>query len=105
MIDENFVIVAGIIASLGSLIYLFDTIKGKAKPNRVTFFFWTLGPLVAFSAQLKEGVGIQSLLTFIAGFFPLTILIASFINKKSYWKIGRFDLLCGFLALIGLILW
>jgi len=46
--------------------------------------------LIAFKAQIKEGVGIhQALLTFMVGFIPLIIFIASFINKKAYWKIGK----------------
>ncbi len=105
MLNENFVIVGAIIAGLGSLSYLIDTVKGKIQPNRVTFFFWSLAPLVAFAAEIKEGVGIQSLLTFMVGFTPLLILIASFANKKSYWKLGSFDYICGILSFLGLTLW
>ena len=65
-----------------------------------------MAPLIAFSAQIKEGVGFhQALLTFTAGFIPLVIFVASFVNKKSYWRLGRLDLSCGALSLIGLVLW
>lgn len=65
-----------------------------------------MAPLIAFAAQIKEGVGIhQSLLTFTVGFIPFLILVASFVNKKSYWKIGTFDIACGALSLVGLLLW
>ena len=33
------------------------------------------------------------------------VFIASFINKKAYWKLETFDLICGSLSLIGIILW
>lgn len=105
MINENFVIVGTIIAALGTLSYFIDTIKGKVKPNRVSFLMWSIAPLIAFVAQLKQGVGIQSLMTFSVGFLPLTIFIASFVNKKSEWKLTRFDLSCGLLSLVGLALW
>lgn len=106
MIDQNFAFLGAIIFALGSVGYLVDTVKGKVKPNRVTWFIWALAPLIAFSAQLEAGVGIhQSLLTFMAGFIPLVILLASFVNKKSYWKISKLDISCGVLSGIGLILW
>lgn len=105
MLNENFVILGFAIQILGGLGYLIETIQGKVKPNRVTFFLWALAPLIAFTAQIKQGVGIQSLLTFSVGFSPLLILIASFLNKKSVWKLGSFDFVCGFLSLVGLLIW
>jgi hypothetical protein len=36
MINQNFVILGAIIAAIGSLSYLIDTVKGKVKPNRVS---------------------------------------------------------------------
>ncbi len=36
---------------------------------------------------------------------PLLIFISSFLNKKAYWKITSFDIICGLIALSGLILW
>lgn len=66
---------------------------------------WALASLIAFAAQISKGVGLSSLMTFMVGFGPLTIFIASFFNKKSVWKIGRFDIVCGSLSLVGLIMW
>ncbi len=105
MLNQNFVILGAIISLVGGLSYLINTLKGRVKPNRVSFLMWSLAPLIAFIAEVKQGVGIQALMTFMVGFLPLTILIASFINKKSQWKLSSFDLACGALSLIGLILW
>jgi len=105
MLNENFVIVGAIIGAIGSLSYLIDTIKGKVMPNKVSFLLWALAPLIAFTAEIQKGVGIQSLMTFSVGFLPLTIFIASFFNKKSKWKLSRFDLICGAFSIVGLILW
>lgn len=44
-------------------------------------------------------------MTFIVGFNPLLIFLASFINKKSVWKITKLDLICGGLSFAGLLLW
>lgn len=105
MIHPNFVIIGALIQFFGSWSYLAETIKGKVKPNRVTWLLWSIAPLVAFSAQIQQGVGINSLTTFIVGFVPLIIFIASFINKKAEWKLGKLDITCGVLSLLGLILW
>ena len=105
MLDQNFVIVGTIIYLVGLASYVINTLKGRIKPNRVSFFLWALIPMVALAAQINEGVGIQSLTTFMAGFGPAAIFIASFINKKAFWKITKFDLICGALSIIGLLLW
>jgi hypothetical protein len=105
MINSNFVLLAALINFFGCTGYLIGTIKGTIKPNRVTWLLWAIAPLIAFAAQIKQGVGIESALTFIVGFSPLIIFLASFINKKSYWKLTTFDFICGFLSVCGLILW
>jgi uncharacterized membrane protein len=105
MLNENFVYIGAALSFLGALSYLIDTLKGKVQPNKVTWFVWALAPLVAFWATLQQGVGVQSLLTFMVGFNPLLIFLASFVNKKAYWKITKLDLTCGALAIVGLVLW
>lgn len=105
MLDEKFVILGAIFSFFGGLSYLIDTLKGETKPNKVTWFIWALVPFIAFSAEIKQGVGLQSLMTFMVGFNPLLIFIASFVNKKAIWQIGRSDIVCGVLSIAGLILW
>ena len=105
MLDERFVLLGALIGSLGSISYLVATIQGRARPNRVTFFFWALAPLIAFVAELAEGVRIQSVMTLMVGLSPLAIFIASFVNRQSEWRLTRFDVGCGVLALAGIALW
>lgn len=105
MLNQNFIIIGTLLGAVGSLAYLIDTVKGKVKPNRVSFLLWSLAPFIAFAAQLKQGVGLEALMTFSAGFLPLTVFIASFVNKKAEWEVTRFDLVCGVLSILGLILW
>lgn len=75
------------------------------KPNKVSFLLWSIVPFIAFAAQIKQGIGLEALMTFSTGFIPLMIFAASFVNKKAEWKLTKFDLSCGILSLIGLILW
>lgn len=105
MIDARFVLVGALLNILGSATYAYNTFKGKTKPNRVTWFLWALAPLIAFTAQIGEGVGWQIVMTFMVGFGPLLVFIASFLNRKAYWKISRLDIACGALSVIALILW
>ena len=105
MLSQNFIIIGTIIGAVGSIAYLVDTVKGKVKPNRVSFSLWSIAPFIAFAAQIKQGVGLEALMTFSTGFLPLMTFIASFLNKKAVWKITRFDLICGLLSILGLVLW
>lgn len=105
MINPNFVIVGVILQTIGSWSYLVDTIKGKVKPNKVSWLLWSIAPLIAFAAMIKQGVGITALATFIVGFVPLIIFIASFFNKEAEWKISKLDIICGVLSVLGLLLW
>jgi len=105
MINQNFVLLGVLINLLGGIVYIRDTLRGKVQPNRISWGLWSLAVMVAFAAQVKEGVGIRSLATFMVGFTPLLIFLASFVNKKAYWKLTKFDASCGLLSIIGLILW
>jgi hypothetical protein len=105
MISEKFIYFGALLNLFGSLTYVKETIIGRTRPNRVSWFMWALAPLVAFAAEISKGVGLVALMTFMVGFGPLLVFIASFVNKKAVWKITQFDLLCGILSFLGLIFW
>ncbi|MBU1033768.1 hypothetical protein KKI22_02335 [Patescibacteria group bacterium] len=105
MLDEKFVILGAILSFCGGLNYLVATLKGRAKPNRVSWFLWTLAPMIAFAAEIDKGVGLTALMTFMTGFNPLLIVIASFINKKSYWKLNKMDYVYGSISVFAILIW
>lgn len=105
MLSGNFVIIGTLIGAAGSVAYLISTVRGKVKPNKVSFLLWSVAPMIAFFAQIRQGVGMAALMTLSTGFLPFTVFVASFVNKEANWKITRFDILCGILSLIGLVLW
>jgi hypothetical protein len=105
MLPGYFVIVGTLIGVAGSVVYLISTVKGRVKPNRVSFLLWSVVPMIAFFAQINQGVGLEALMTFSTGFLPLTVFIASFANKQAVWKLTLFDLICGVLSIAGLALW
>jgi len=105
MIDERFVIFGAILSFIGHISYISDTVKGRVKPNRVSWLLWAFIPLIAFYAEIKQGVGLAALMTFMVGFGPAIIFISSFINRKAFWKISSLDIFCGILSLAGVLLW
>lgn len=105
MLPKGFVVIGALLGSAGAVAYVRDTFRGRVKPNRVSYLLWSVAPMIAFAAQVKQGVGLESLMTFSAGFFPLLTLLASFANANARWRLRRFDLACGCLSAAGLVLW
>lgn len=105
MISENFIYLILLIHLQGQASYVITTIKGKTQPNRVSWFLWFVIAAIVLSGQINEGVGVQVILTLIAGLGPLAVFVASFMNKKAYWKISKLDIICGILAVLAIALW
>jgi hypothetical protein len=105
MLPEYCVIIGAVIGSLGGFCYLYETICGKAQPNRITWLLWGMFPMVIFVAQKAQGIRDISWVSFIAGFTPLLIVAASFFNKKAYWKSEPRDYYLMAAAIIGIIFW
>ena len=105
MLPGYFVIIGTLIGASGSVAYLLETVKGRIKPNRVSFLLWSLAPMIAFFAQVTQGVGLEALMTFSTGFLPFTVFVASFVNKQAKWRLNGFDMVCGILSVAGIALW
>jgi hypothetical protein len=105
VIPVQFVFVGALLSLVGTASYIADTVRGRTHPNRVTWFLWALAPLIAFVAEVQQGVGLRALLTFTVGFGPLLVLIASFVDRRAYVRITRFDLACGSLSIVALVAW
>lgn len=105
MIPEYFAVIGAFIASAGGFYYLYETIKGKTKPNRITWLLWGLFPMIVFVAQRAQGVEGLSWVTFVAGFTPFLVFSASFFNKKAYWKSQQRDYYLMAAGFIGILLW
>lgn len=102
---EYLVFVGAAVQLAGIYPYIKETVRGDTKPNRVSWLMWSIAPLIATAAAFVNGVGWAVLPVFMSGFGPLLVFIASFVSSKSYWKLERFDFLCGLFSLVALILW
>jgi hypothetical protein len=105
VIDPRFVLLAAAISLLGSFGYARDTVRGTTSPNRVTWLIWAVAPLIAFAGQLDEHVGLLVVSTFMFGFAPAVVFLASFANRQAYWRFDRLDLACGALAIVTVVAW
>jgi len=85
--------------------YIRETLRGTTKPNRVTYFMWSVAPMIATAAALTQGVTWAVLPVFMAGFCPLMVFTSSFVSREAYWTLGKFDYACGVFSALAMILW
>ncbi len=105
MLPEYFAVIGSVIASTGGAYYAYLTLRGRVKPNKVTWFFWSAFPLIGFVAQLAQGVGLIAWATFVAGGAPIFVLIGSLFNKNAYWEIRTIDYGFAAAGILSIIAW
>jgi len=96
--------VAAIILQIAGFIpYILDILKGKTKPERASFWIFTLLVGVTLVAQLLDNVTWAAALVFVSFLCVFTIAILSL--KFGYGKFHRRDTVSIILAIIGVIIW
>jgi len=99
-------IVFSIVIRLGSGgRYIWGFLNGKARPNPVTWFLWSVTAIIAFIAQVYEGVGIQSVATLALGIGPFVVFVLA-VKKSGLWiHFTPLTVFCTILAVLGIVLW
>jgi hypothetical protein len=105
MLSENIGYITVLIQLVGVYFYIRDMFRGTTKPNLVSWTIWALAPLIGAYLSIKAGAGLSVLPVFMSGFNPVLVIIIALIIKKGYWKITKFDIICGILALFALVIW
>lgn len=105
MLPENIIYIGVVIDIIGSIFYLRSIIYGFTRPNVVSWFIWMLAPFIGVFFQIKAGAGLSVLPVFMSGLGPFFVIILSIFNKNAYWKVRTFDIYCGVLALLALVLY
>jgi hypothetical protein len=106
MLPEYFAYLTIILGLAGALYYIKNILYGTTRPNIVSWVLWTIAPFIGVYIAYKSGVSGPILFsTFMAGFSPLLVVIASFFKKGVYWKTTPFDIGCGILSAIAIIIW
>ncbi len=95
-----------ILISLPSFFFLLQEIRvGRVRLNLVSWVLWTVAPLIGVYFAVQAGVGWTQLPIFMAGFFPLILVLYSLSQEKYIWKIGTFDIVCGIFSVMALVVW
>lgn len=100
-----FVFIAAAVRLSGGASYTLAALRGDAKPNPVTWFFWALTSLIVFIAQIAAGAGWSAVMSFAFAFSPLAVFA---ISLKKNWSRAHFTsatITCAILASIGIVLW
>jgi hypothetical protein len=83
--------------------YLIDTIKGKTRPNIVTWFTWTLLTIINAIIAVNAGAWQTAVFSIGATLATGSIMVVGF--TRGVKKYTHFDAICQLLALCGIPLW
>ncbi len=100
---EVLTFLAAAIPIAGIIPYLINIVKGKTKPNIVTWLTWSLINGINAAAAFSDGAW-QTAAYSTAGFIA-TASIVAFGLKFGQVKYTKFDMVCQVLALCGIPLW
>ncbi len=100
---EEIAIIAALLAIVGNVPYLRDTLKGKTKPHPYTWLVGSVVSLVIFFGQLSKGAGVGVIPTAASEIF--TIIIFLFSLKYGFKGVNTKDTIFLAIALLGLIPW
>ncbi len=96
-------IIAGILALAGYIPYIYSIFTGNTRPNRATWFIWTIvGGLLAFS-YIAEGD--QHSIWLPLGYFVGPLMVAILSLRYGYAEWTRLDTICIVAAIISIIPW
>lgn len=105
MLPEQFIIIAVIVNLIGYFWYVKNMVLENTKPNLVSWFIWMFTPFIGIFFQIRAGATLSVLPILMGGFLSLVIIFISLFRKNAYWKINSFDIICGIISLIALILY
>lgn len=105
MIHENWVLLGLALGLVGASRYALLALRGRVRPNLVTWSLWAAAPLIGFFAQLDSGAGMPALQTLGAGLGPLIVFIAGLLSRHGRVRVTPFDVGCGLFAAAALVAW
>ncbi|MBU0612298.1 hypothetical protein KKA39_01555 [Patescibacteria group bacterium] len=105
MLPENIIFIGVLINLICTIWYIRGIFRHGTRPNLISWFVWMLAPFVGVFLQLKAGAGLSSLSVLMAGVGPFLVIVFSIFKKNAFWKIQSFDLVCGFISIMALVLY
>lgn len=98
-----FLILAAVITVGSAVPYARDILKGKTKPNIVSWITWTLLTGIATAAEIAASEYVAAIFTGSAVLETAIIVVLGL--RHGYVKYERFDVICQISAVVGIILW
>lgn len=95
--------IAGLISIAATLPYIWDTLKGKTRPNIVTWFTWGLLSGITAFAALDGHATQTAIFAGMTALCDVAIVLAGL--RYGIKKYTAFDIVCQLLAVLGIILW
>jgi hypothetical protein len=100
---NSLAIIAGLVAIVAMLPYIRDIIRGKTRPNVVTWFTWSLLNLITAAAAFSGHAMQTAIFAGATGLCTLTITILGL--KKGIKKYTKSDYICQALAICSILAW
>lgn len=101
---KNFFLISSVVLGIASVLpYCRDILRGKSKPNLVSWITWTLLAGITTAALIAAGEMRAAFFAASATFAPGLVTILGL--KHGYVEYTRFDVICQISAVIGIILW
>ncbi len=92
-----------IVSAIGLVPYARQIIWGKVRPQRTTWFIWSV--ILAMSLLGYHAAGGGDAFWFLVGDFLVTLVVFGLSLFKGVGGWGRLDMVCLIIASLGLILW
>jgi hypothetical protein len=101
-LTELFGILSGVVILFGGPPYLFDILKGKTKPQRTTWFIWSVLGIISFTSQLKLGAHWSLVYIGLNAAGNLAVFLLSLKYGTGGWQ--KLDILALVIATVGVII-
>lgn len=96
-------VLSGIVAVLAALPYIRDVLKGRTRPNVVTWFTWSLLNIITAVAALSGGAVQTAIFAAATGLCTATVTVLGLRNGVK--KYTPFDVICQLLAILSIVAW
>ncbi len=97
-------ILAGVVQVASVIPYVRDMLKGRTRPNMVTWLLWTILQIIVIFAQFSAGASWSVIILIVMTFNTVLVTILC-LKGYGYKKYGILDYSCFFLALVTIVVW
>jgi hypothetical protein len=95
--------VAALLAVVGYIPYIKDTVQRKTTPHPYSWFLWTLQTAIVYALQVINGAGAGSWMTLVITIMSVLIFVLSLKNGKAHITVS--DTIYLVITLLVLFLW